>query len=221
MSKQLVFRCLAIVSLLIVGSLAVTYIRAGYEKGSVVPPTSDLTAVSLTLGDWHGTDLPADPRIRDVLCARDGIDRVYRNAKNRDVKVHAVWTDDYIRLHFPQQCYRQSGWELLDWKDVDVQTDGGDSFPARICEFSQDGQQIQVLYWFALGDRVFLDRVGHRLLRREVCWGQTEWPAMMKFMLETNVAGLGRSEDDLVEVAATLHQELQETDRAITTPEPF
>jgi hypothetical protein len=193
---------------LLAGNVAVWYIRAGYEMGSVVPPERDLTDTSLTLGNWVGEDLPANPRLREILRAKSGIDRLYRNPDSGDVLVHAVWTDDYLRLHFPQQCYRETGWELVDSKSVEVDRVSGGSFPAKILSFAQDKKKIQVLYWFQLGEHVFLDRVEHRLLRRKVCWGEREWPPLMKFMLETDNTGLGRSEEALLEMASLLDQQV-------------
>ncbi|MEM9367661.1 MAG: hypothetical protein AAGD07_16850, partial [Planctomycetota bacterium] len=51
----------------------------------------------------------------------------------------------------------------------------------------------------------------HRVLRRKVCWGQREWPPLMKFMLETANTGLGRSEEALIEMASLLDQEISKT----------
>ncbi|MEM9366161.1 MAG: exosortase-associated EpsI family protein, partial [Planctomycetota bacterium] len=164
MNKKTIVNCIVVLAVLIGGNVAVSYIRAGYEMGAVVPPESDLADASLNLGSWVGKDLPEDPRLRQILRAKSGVDRVYQNPKKGDVLVHAVWTDDYIRLHFPQQCYRESGWEMTDSKTIEVEQANGNSFPAKICNFVQDGKQIQVLYWFQLGEHVFLDRMQHRLL---------------------------------------------------------
>ena len=202
----MIYKAIFVCALLLAGNLAVAHIRNGYEMGSVVPPERDLSDAPLQLAEWQGTDLPPDPRIREILCARSGIDRVYQDSTGTEVLVHAVWTDDYLRLHFPQQCYRQSGWDLTGSKDVDVPTADGETFPARLLSFKRDGRRIQVLYWFQLGDNVFLDRLEHRLLRRTVCWGQREWPPLMKFMLETPDKGLERGQDALVSLSTKLQE---------------
>ncbi|MCD0459867.1 exosortase C-terminal domain/associated protein EpsI [Roseiconus lacunae] len=212
MNRRIVSKSVFVLVLLVASNFAVAYIREGYEMGSVVPPKKDLAEMPLTLGSWSGTNLPADPRLREILCAKSGVDRVYRNEEATDVLVHAVWTDDYLRLHFPQQCYRESGWELIDTNDIQIERSPEKSFPAKILTFKQDGRQIQVLYWFQLGEHVFLDRVQHRLLRRKVCWGKTEWPPLMKFMLETEDTGLERSESSLIEVASLLDQQIQNSE---------
>lgn len=202
------YKSITVAALLLVGDVAVSYIRDGYEKGSVVPPKHELSDVSLQLGDWRGKELPSDSRLREILCAQAGIDRVYQNGEGQEVLVHAVWTDDYLRLHFPQQCYRESGWELTGSKDIEIGGETRDRFTAKILSFVQDGRKIQVLYWFQLGEHVFLDRVQHRLLRRKVCWGQKEWPPLMKFMLETSDLGLGRGDEALLQVASELNRQI-------------
>ncbi|TWU41306.1 hypothetical protein Q31b_27450 [Novipirellula aureliae] len=210
-------RAILTIALLILGNVAIGHIRSGYSKGQVVPPEKELGQTSLQLGNWVGKELPADDRIRDVLRAQDGIDRVYLNESGENVLVHAVWTDDYIRLHFPQQCYREAGWELRDSEDVLIQCASGAEFNAKVLRFSQAGRNIQVLYWFQLGENIFLDRVQHRLLRRKVCWGQTHWPPLMKFMLETSDTGLGRSEAFLSDLAGRLHDVILVSE---STPHP-
>ncbi|QDV42308.1 hypothetical protein Enr13x_21530 [Stieleria neptunia] len=196
------------VFLLIAGNFAVSYIRDGYEKGSVVPPDRSLDETALQLGQWTGEDLPADPRIREILRAKAGVDRVYRDEAGREVLVHAVWTDEYLRLHFPQQCYREAGWEQIDEEIVEVTRRDGESFQGKLLHFVQAGRRIQVLYWFQLGEHVFLDRIEHRLLRRKVCWGQKEWPPLLKFMLETRDTGLHQSEELLTQFAGELSNEV-------------
>jgi len=204
----MIYKSVFVVGLLLVGNLAVNHIRDGYEMGTVVPPQRDLAAVPLQMGNWKGKELPADPRIREILKAKAGIDRIYVNQKAQDVLVHAVWTDDYLKLHFPQQCYRESGWKLTQSEDVTLDAGSPGAFPAKLLHFAQGNRSIQVLYWFQLGEHVFLDRVQHRLLRRQVCWGRKEWPPLMKFMLETEDSGLGRGQDALEDVAKRLRRDV-------------
>jgi len=200
----MLYKSLAACVLLVAGNFAISHIQNGYEMGEVVPPTVDLSHLPLQFAKWQGKDLPSDPRLREILRAKAGIDRIYRNDRSQEVLVHAVWTDDYLRLHFPQQCYRESGWELMGTEDVEIDGSGGKPFPAKILSFTRGDQSIKVLYWFRLGEHVFLDRLQHRMLRRKVCWGKREWPPLMKFMLETPDAGLGRGDQALVEMASDL-----------------
>ena len=209
----MIYKSAIVFGFLVVGNFAVAYIRQGYEMGKVVPPAKGLQEMSLRLDDWKGSDLPADPRLREILRAQDGVDRVYTDSSTgQRVLVHAVWTDDYLKLHFPQQCYRESGWELVNTKDVEIASETGRKFPAKLLSFTQENKRIQVLYWFQLGEHVFLDRVQHRLLRRKVCWGQKEWPPLMKFMLETEDIGLGRSEETLLGFAAKFSRDILQAD---------
>lgn len=191
--------------LLISGHFVGSSIRDGYSFGQVVPPKKDLADVSQILGQWSGRDLPADDRLRDTLCARAGIDRTYRDDEGNEVLVHAVWTDDYLRIHFPEQCYRESGWDLLDSSPLEVQSPSGKTFPAKTLRFARDGREIQVLYWFELGEHYFLDRWQHRSVRRGVCWGRKDWPPLMKYMLESPSPSIKSGQEHLRDVAGRLH----------------
>lgn len=204
----MIYKSIAVVVLLILGNVAVAHIRDGYEMGSVVPPSTSLADTALQIGSWSGADLPADPRLREILRAKAGIDRVYRDDEGQQVLVHAVWTDDYLRIHFPQQCYREAGWELTETEDCEIERSDGSLFDAKILSFSRDGRRIKVLYWFQLGEHVFLDRIQHRLLRRKVCWGQKEWPPLMKFMIETPDTGLGRGRQTLKDFSVLFEREM-------------
>jgi EpsI family protein len=204
----MIYKTFVIVALIFAGDFVVGHIRDGYSMGSVIPPEKELREASLQLGGWQGRDLPADARIREILRARSGIDRVYQNEDGEQVLVHAVWTDDYLKLHFPQQCYRLSGWAEESIEEVALKPTASVTVPAKLLTFEQDGRMIRVLYWFQFGEHVFLDRVQHRLLRRKVCWGQTEWPPLMKFMLETSDDGSGTADQRLIDVAERLYREI-------------
>ena len=158
------------------------------------------------------------------LQAQSGVDRIYRSPAGAEVSAHVVWTDDYIKVHFPEQCYKEAGWkhvstqsieiglpevglaedgaELAASNDVQIEADGH-RIPARLLTFNRDGRATTVLYWFQMGDGFFFDRVNHRMLRRKVCWGNREWPPLVKVMLEAPTAGT-RSENHLREVASEI-----------------
>lgn len=183
------------IALVLTGHFAVKYIKDGYSFGRVIPPETQLEDIPLHLGEWRGTELAADEQLREILQAKSGIDRVYRRHDGSEIFIHAVWTDDYIRVHYPAHCYRHTGWTLVKSQPIDVETPSGHEIPCRIDQFERDGKKIEVLYWFQMGDEFFLDRFGHRSVRRKVCWGKTEWPPLMKFMLERPVLGFSGHEE--------------------------
>lgn len=204
----MIYRSILLSVTLIGGHFLVQSIERGYSFGHVVPPSRELSEVPLQIGIWRGEELPEDPRLRKFMQARGGIDRVYTSDSGASVMVHAVWTDDYIRVHFPDQCYREAGWISTGERAVEIEPPGQAVFPARIQTFRRDRQEIQVLYWFQLGDHFFFDRWRHRDLRREVLWGRREWPPLMKFMLQTPVDGLGHSEEALRDIASQIYAAL-------------
>ncbi len=216
----MLLRAMILMLVLAAGQFTVDHIKRGYTLGQVVPPSRDLDQMPMELGSWSGKDVPTDERIQQYLQAKAGINRLYRNAIGEEVSAHVVWTDDYIKVHFPEQCYKEAGWRQTASKSLDIETNEdsaaalgtetasedllieaeGQTFPAKLLTFERDGRQTMVLYWFQMGDRFFFDRVRHRMLRREVCWGNREWPPLVKVMLESPRMGK-RSENQLQEVA--------------------
>lgn len=223
-------RVAIVVAFLAAAQLTVGYVKRGYTLGTVEPPKQDLTELPKMLGPWSGEDRPVDERIQEYLQSRSGVDRVYRNRVGDEVSAHVVWTDDYIKIHFPQQCYRESGWHLDNTKNLDVdftqhyrdqgwaeldseQVDieaGGETFPCQLLTFERDGRRIHVLYWFQMGDEFFFDRIRHRNLRRQVCWGNREWPPLVKVMLESPASSTKRAEDHLRSVAGRIYAWMQD-----------
>ena len=110
------------------------------------------------------------------------------------------------------------GWEDRGSRDVIVTSTTGERFDAKIVGFSRDGQDVRVLYWFQLGDRVFLDRIQHRLARREKLWGEKEWPPLMKFMLETSDDGTGTADESLIDMARQIYGDFFEPTSTTHTP---
>lgn len=202
-------RCLLLATILSIGHLLVGHVEDGYSFGSVVPPANDFDDIPLQFDSWNGIDRPEDqrdPRLREFLQEREGIDRTYSNTDTgHDVTVHAIWTDDYIKIHFPEQCYRETGWALIATSNSSIEKPNGETFPAKLLKFHREGSTKYVLYWFQLGDNYFFDRWRHRALRREVCWGEKEWPPLMKFMLETDAPEESTSRAALEQIASHLH----------------
>src|SRR5574340_231612 len=163
-----------------------SWISHGYTLTDIEPPKGDLKQLPIDLGPWHGENVEADPRITGFLQALAEVDRKYRDPAGNEVFVHAVWTDDYVRLHFPEQCYVESGWTQRATQQLTIPVADGRSIEARIVSFDRDEQPLQVLYWFQMGDRFIQDRWQHRAARQELCWGQKTWPPLVKVMLQTS-----------------------------------
>ena len=178
--KPQIARPLTITMALVIGQLAVLYVQRGYTIGSVVAPDRDIRQIPMRMGPWLGEELTENARLQEFLQARSGIDRLYRNATGDTVLAHVVWTDDYVRIHYPEQCYRESGWEETASERIEITLSNQTTFPAQLLTFKRDGETKRVLYWFQMGDEFFFDRVRHRVLRRQVCWGKKEWPPLVK-----------------------------------------
>lgn len=200
-----------VVAVLLLGATQVGYlwIEQGYTMGEIVPLKRDLTELPYRIGPWTGEDTTVDPELTGFLQARVEIDRAYRKANTNgrdDVILHSVWTEDYVRIHFPEQCYTQNGWNPVG-KTEEVSFDvDGHTFSANLVTFEREGKRIQVLYWFQLGDRIFLSRTDHRRAIQQLCWGQKQWPPLAKVMLQTPVVSEEDSRNRLQTMATLMYR---------------
>jgi EpsI family protein len=183
---------------------AVLWIQHGYMMGAIEPPKCSPRDLPVQLGEWKGEDTTTDPRLTGALQALASVDRIYRDRAGNAVYMHFVWTDDYIRIHLPQQCYREAGWKQTDESGISIPVRGDLTIPARLLTFERDEERIRLLYWFQLGDRFFFDRRGQRLARQQLCWGRTTWPPLVKVMLQTSDADPAQAEARLRDVARLL-----------------
>lgn len=197
----MMFRFATAILLLLAGWGVSAWIRAGYSMEEIIPPPRNLHALPQQTDGWSSEDIQPDPRITGFLEAIASVDRRYRRATGEQVLLHAVWTSDYVKVHFPEQCYRENGWSQTDSREIAIPLGEDASFPARLLTFERDRQRVHVLYWFQLGDRVFLGRAEHRLLRRELCWGRKQWPPLVKVMLHTSIANPETARKQLTEFA--------------------
>jgi len=180
---------------------AVLWIQHGYTMGAIEPPSRSPSDLPVQLGDWNGEDTVADPRLTGYLQALASVDRIYRDRSGNAVYTHYVWTDDYIRIHFPHQCYREAGWSQTAEARISIPIQDDLAIPARLLTFERDDERIRVLYWFQMGNRFFGDRWEHRRARQQLCWGRTTWPPLVKVMLQTSGSDPAQAESRLRDVA--------------------
>ena len=73
-----------------------------------------LRNVPMTIGNWHGEDMPVDETVRDTAGAIGAISRVYRNVRTGEsVDLWLIVGHGRpISAHTPNICYRSAGFEM-------------------------------------------------------------------------------------------------------------
>lgn len=197
-------RALVLAVFLALAQCAVLWIQRRYTIGEIEPPSRDLRQLPMASGSWRGEDAVVDPRLKDMLQARALVSRKCQRPFDKEVFLNAVWSDDYVHPHFPEQCYQQSGWTLSATRQISIRVTDTLSFPARLLTFERDDEQLQVLYWLQMGDRFFFNRWDLSLPRKELCWGRTRWPPLIKIMIGTTAPNLEQAESRLRNMAVQL-----------------
>jgi hypothetical protein len=192
-------RLLVVTGLLaVIGVVAQVAANQMYST-EVVLPEAQLEAMPLKFGPWEGEEKSLDSRVFVSLGAAWATDRVYRNAPAPPVMVHvAAFTDPEMRTpHAPQLCYKGAGWTAAGSKDVKLP--GPDGSPVRLLTYKREGETIQVLYCYQLGQGTAVDYGGVRELRWAYL-GHSTRPPLLKVMLQTDVQEPGEAEKSLRDI---------------------
>jgi EpsI family protein len=201
------------VALLVIGWGVARWISAGYEREGITPPPGDLEAFPMTIAGWQGEDAKTDDRITGFLQTIQKIDRNYHKPSEEPVLVHAVWTEDYVKIHFPDQCYTENGFEKVDRTTIHVKMPNGVEVPMARLRLRNQNQEFYVLYWFQIGDKVFLSRADQKILRQTECWGKKQWPPLVKGMLQTRIDTPEAADARLREMAAIVYCWINEPEK--------
>jgi EpsI family protein len=199
-------RYAVIIGTLLVGWGLSEWIRSGYTRDSIIPPARTPETLPVSLLGYTGTEIDPDPNQWGRLQPESQIDRRYLRPTGEKVDLHAIWTSDYVKLHFPEQCYRESGWTETNRQQISLTIPGREPVPANLLTFEQGGQRIQVLYWLQLGDRIILSRGEHRLALQAECWGKKEWPPLVKVMLTSPAANPVLAQERLEKMGAEVYK---------------
>jgi exosortase len=140
-------------------ALAAQVALLAYLRGETLPPFPELqqplTSVPVSLGAWHGRDIPASTLPSSARTYFDGADdRLYRDyvlgegpSEGLACQLWAVhFRSGEDRQHHPLICYQVAGYaeDRSGWADVTV--DGEASPVKRFC-FTRNGRRSYVFYW--------------------------------------------------------------------------
>ncbi len=202
MSKFL--RIVLAIVVVVVTWVAVAWVKRGYMCDEIEPLKRDLAELPVQIGEWKGSPYETSEELVGRLHALALVDREYKKANAEPVMLHAVWTDDYMVMHLPEQCYTLNGWRIDRSEDLKIPVAEGVEFNARLFTFERQGHVIKVLHWYQLGERTFFSNVAFRLARQQLCWGEKKWPALTKVMLQTTAESM-QAEVRIKQFAAYLY----------------
>jgi len=154
------------------------------------PASLELESMPTKLARWRGKQTSLDAEVFAATGADSIINRVYRDDSGRTVAAHlALYSDPDVGIyHSPVNCYRGSGWRLIEnFRDSLARPDGS-SIPVSLSTWQRDGQRIVVLYWFQLAEHVLFDRYEMAKVRWRMRNLET-WPSMTKVLLQTSAGG--------------------------------
>lgn len=196
-------RLLLAAALLVVTQTGVAMIHRAYVPAEVAIPSQPLSSLPMQLGDWTGENIELDERLFNAIGAHSVVNRVYRNPAGQQVSVHLALIADPTDnpAHYPEVCYPGSGWGVVERETSKIEVPGAAPVSARRMVYEQDRQQVQILFWYQLGERSFVDRDSYRDAR-QAYFGRKRWPPAIKVLLQ--VPSANRNEAQLEDVASQI-----------------
>lgn len=186
--------------------IGVMWVNAGYRADTVSLPETKLTSFPFVVSGWEGEDTEFDTKVFLVLKAEVTVSRSYRMNSEDAISYHnAAWTDqDHLCPHPPELCYTTVGWGIKKEKTVELKLSTAPPVNARLLTLENEGQRINVLYWYQMGKHVFWNRNGAKIAKRDF-WGKKTVPATLKFMLQNRASQGDSDEESLVAFAEEVY----------------
>ena len=125
-------------------------------KGSTKPDRLRLAEMPQKVGDWQEAARPSlDPQMERVLAADDYFLADYRNTSSGQVVnffaayYHSL-TGGGAGIHSPEVCIPSAGWEVSQWRPVDVnfRTASGETLRVNRAIIQKGTERMLVYYWF-------------------------------------------------------------------------
>lgn len=193
--------------------IGVIYVQYGNAPAAVALPAYKVSDLPAQLGEWHSVSTATDIDVTRAVGADATQDQVYSKSDGSTVSMHfGIWSDPDARApHLPQTCYIGNGWKRLSDKDEVVTIGDGSDSPVRaaMMTWQRDDKRVRTLHWYRRGDRSYFDWEGGCQAREDL-WGNSQWPAVQKVLLQTDDDDNdGSSRQRLVDVASQLDHWMQ------------
>jgi EpsI family protein len=196
----------------------VTYMGVlGMKSFLKLPPIQqlslDIRELPMKLGEWQGEDQELDKATFDRTGADVAVRRAYHDAEDHSMSMLlASYSDPDAGLyHSPTNCYRSSGWRLVEDSKVNVTIPGAGPQQIYLGTWEKRGETILVAYWYRLGNYTLFQRWDMFWVRMAMR-GQATWPPLVKVLLQTPYVGRdsyhcqARIKDMVVQVQQWLNQ---------------
>ena len=190
-------------------------VEASLKLHDVELPKLDFNVMPLKFEQWRGEETDLDSRLFVATGAQTIVNRTYRDNERHTVSSHtAVYGDpDEGIYHSPINCYRTSGWRLVEDTRESMPVGKDASILVRLTLWEREGERVAVLYWFQLGEHTLFDRYEMGKVRWKMRNLET-WPALVKVLLQTPVSGdndLDRAKERLQSIAKFTYNWINES----------
>ena len=200
-------RAIVLAAGLLFSYATVAHFRSGYDS-EMVPPPVPLAMIALQLGDWTGTDVEMREDTVRVIGAHSFINRIYRDAAQREVSLHvAAFTDPQFRgcaPHHPEVCYPAAGWKIVKRERAVIDAVGVE-IPIEYMLMQARSESLVTAHWYQSGEFRFVGAGG---LSSEFTklWGQPRSPCTEKYLLQMQQPSIDSAKPFLEPLVRLLHE---------------
>ena len=211
--KNTAVRIAIVILVVVTVHLGFYVVRAGTRPAEVKLPGRSLESIPRQIGGWQGSPEELNHEIFVNTGAREVLPRRYLNRQGQRVSAFvALYTNAEEGVyHSPTNCYRSSGWNLLEISRPLLKTKGRPDTPVSFSTWEQKGDRIYVLYWYELGDYTLFER-SDLLKVRWGMLGKRVWPPMYKVLLQTSAPDAETARTRLLEFAEVIRTTIPELD---------
>lgn len=160
-------RRISVVATPLLISAAILAVGGGLGRRLAPPPPPapqvDLARVPLRIGEWHGADLPIDPRVHEELGDVAIIQREYRLDDTRPaVQMIVICGRGRRSLHPPAACYVGAGHEVLSEEERLIATGSESLHFERLLVGEGTQPRLAAFYTFTDGRTTTPDYAQHQ-----------------------------------------------------------
>lgn len=211
---NIMFRMGLVITILVGVQLGFMYLgRLGNPE--VIELQQPLTAFPLSVrtpvsGTWEGKAVTLDERQFNESQVDVAVTRAYTNREGRLLKfLLAEYKQPSTGLyHNPMNCYRANGFAQLERVRRPLKTANRPDTEVDLTTWDKGGERVLVAYWYEVGDHTLFERQD-LLPTQWAMFGKTQWPVMLKVLLEVPVKDTGdlvNAQTDIMEMAQVVRE---------------
>jgi EpsI family protein len=136
------------------------------SHGEAIPLSKPLSTLPAQFEDWHGADLPLEPRIVQALGVSDYLSRVYQSPDLYPVFLYVAYYRSQrtgISIHSPKNCLPGAGWEPVSAGHMTLTGPGGQRVLVNQYEVENGLHRQLVLYWYQSHGRIIASEYRARM----------------------------------------------------------